>query len=145
MENVVKVNSIPDGVKVHDLVTDRRSIEMGRVKVNLEDGMHVISVKGLRDGDVFLFKDRYWRLVQMEEKVLHISLTDSVEGFRIGFAVGNLHMKAMISGKELYIPFENPNLPNLLASFNPRIEVTKFIPNVEIPIEGDVVQFVADH
>ncbi|ABP95058.1 MULTISPECIES: urease accessory protein UreE [Metallosphaera] len=146
MENVVRITSLPVREEVRELVTDRRSIEMGRVKITLEDGIHVLNIKGLKDGDVFEFKGKYWRLVQREEKVIRIVLREPTESFRVGFAVGNLHMKAMVLGNELYIPLENPNLPNLLSQFKPEVTEKKFIPNVEIPIEGEVVQFVdPDH
>ncbi|AWR98440.2 hypothetical protein [Metallosphaera hakonensis] len=126
--------------EVIELEVDRKQIEQGRVKV---EGT-VINIRGLKDGDVFDAMNKRWRLVQRKERVLHLKLDDVLKAFNLGYAIGNLHMRAMISGNDLYIPLEDPNLEEELRDFNPDIQEIKFVPNVEIPIRVKMVDFT-DH
>ena len=132
-----KVEKVDSEREVHILEVDRRSLEFGRVIIDNQ----VVNIRGLKDGDVFEALGRYWRVKQKEEKVLHFKLDDSETAFKLGFAIGNFHIRVMLVNDEVYIPADMQNLEEELKDFRPEVKEIKFTPNLEIPIRVKMVEF----
>ncbi|QKR00686.1 hypothetical protein GWK48_10070 [Metallosphaera tengchongensis] len=145
MENVKRLDVAPVGAQVKDLEVDRISLSKGRVRIRCEDGEHVLNLRGLRDGDYFMWRNSVYRLMQSKERVLKFTLKDSWEAFKLGFAIGNLHQRVMVQDNFVYLSIEeNKVLQEAFSDFKPEVVETKFFPNLEIPIRGEVIDFV-DH
>jgi urease accessory protein len=131
-EKVEKV----DG-EVNEIEVDRRSLEFGRFVIENQ----VVNIRGLKDGDVFLALNKYWKIRQKQEKVLCFKIDDPITAFKLGYAIGNLHIRAMLEGNKLCIPIETQNLEEELRDFNPEVDEIKFSPNLEIPIRVKMLEF----
>ncbi|ARM75408.1 hypothetical protein [Acidianus manzaensis] len=119
-----------------DVEVDRLCIERGRCKILVNGKYHV--VKGVKDGDILEIDGEKIRIVQKEETVLSIRLSNTEEDLVLGYIIGNYHLKIMFDreNKTVYIPVEL-GLDYWLDKFkqyNPKVEKIKFKPNVELPI-----------
>ena len=130
-----KVEKVDDK-EVKIIEVDRRALEFGRVVIEGQ----VVNIRGLKDGDVFEALGKYWKIKQKEEKVLHFKLTDPITAFKLGFAIGNFHIRAMLVDNDVYIPTDL-NLEEELKDFNPEVKEMKFTPNLEIPIRVKLIEF----
>ncbi|AWR96864.1 hypothetical protein DFR86_04355 [Acidianus sulfidivorans JP7] len=120
-----------------DVEVDRLCIERGRCKILVNGNYYV--VKGVKDGDIVDINGEKVRIIQKEESVISIKLSnENAKNLILGYIIGNYHLKIMVDEKNnvVYIPAEL-GLDYLLDKFkeyNPKVEKIKFKPNVELPI-----------
>ena len=125
----------------------RDCIERGRCRVKTEKGEEVIiNMKGvpINDGDVLEADNGMLILIELkEEKVLEFELKDPIEAFKLGFALGNYHMRVMLEGNKVYISAElgEKFLLERFKDYNPTVKEIQFKPNLEIPVNTVVIDF----
>mgnify|MGYP001772582043 CR=1 FL=1 len=117
----------------------RDCFERGRCRVKADGEEVIINVKGTRldDGDVLEADNGKLVLLELrEEKVLEFELGDPIEAFKLGFTIGNYHMRVMLEGNRAYISAEIGEgfLMERFKGFGPKLKEMKFRPNVELPV-----------
>lgn len=125
----------------------RECIEKGKCKskTNLNEDV-VINLKGvpLNEGDILEADNGLLILVELkEEKVIEFELKDPIEAFKLGFALGNYHMRVMLQGGKVYISSElgEEFLLERFKEYNPKVRELVFKPNLELPVSPVVIDF----
>jgi urease accessory protein len=119
-----------------EVYADRQCFERHRCKIRIENKEISINMLGvpLKDGDVLVTDEGYIIILRLkDEKVISFKLDELERSFRLGYEIGNLHLRVMLKGDEVIIPTE-VGIDYLLQKFkdyNPKIKKEKFIPNVE--------------
>ncbi len=136
MRIVRKVENV-DKSKVITVYADRQCFERLRCKIITEDGKEIIlNLRGisLKDGDVFETDEGTLVMIKRKpEEVLAFSLNDPIEAFKLGFELGNMHMRVMLNNNEVTISTEMGKelLLEKLKEYKPYIKKEIFIPNLE--------------
>ncbi|BAB66052.1 urease accessory protein UreE [Sulfurisphaera tokodaii] len=125
----------------------RECFERQRCRGKTDKGEEVIiNLKGvpISDGDVFQTDNGYIILLkEKEEKVVEFKINDFTS-FILGYIIGNYHMRVMVNENKVYISAElgEDYLTQKFKNFNPKVTRIKFNPNVDIPVQPVVVDFV---
>lgn len=116
---------------------DRQCFERLRCKIITEDGKEIIvNLRGisLNDGDIFETDEGKLVLIKRKpEEVIAFSLKDLTEAFKLGFELGNMHMRVMLRNNEVIIPTDMGKelLLEKLKEYKPYTKKEVFIPNLE--------------
>ena len=125
----------------------RECIEKGRCRGKTDrDEDVVINLRGvpLNEGDILEADNGFLILIQLkEERVIEFELKDPVEAFKLGFALGNYHMRVMLQGNKVYISAElgEEFLLERFREYNPQVKEVVFKPNLELPVSPVVIDF----
>ncbi|BDC18872.1 hypothetical protein [Acidianus sp. HS-5] len=123
--------------KVTTIYADRQCFERLRCKIITEDGKEMIlNLRGtsLNDGDIFETDEgTLVKIKRKPEEVIAFSLNDLIEAFKLGFEIGNMHMRVMLKNNEVTISTEMGKdlLLQKLREYKPYTKREVFIPNLE--------------
>ena len=127
-------------LKVENITTvyaDRQCFERLRCKIITDDGKEIIvNLRGtsLNDGDIFETDEGVLvKIKRKPEEVIAFSLNDPIEAFKLGFEIGNMHMRVMLKDNEAMISTEMGKdlLLQKLREYKPYTKREVFIPNLE--------------
>jgi urease accessory protein len=124
---------------------DRVYAERGKCKGRTERGEDVfINLKrsSIDDGDVFQTDEGYIIVIKLkEENVLKFTLNDPVIAFKLGYAIGNYHLRVMLINNEVYILDMGEYLFEKFKEYSPKRDRIVFKPNLELPVSDVVISF----
>ncbi|AWR93655.2 hypothetical protein [Acidianus brierleyi] len=115
---------------------DRQCFERHRCKIKVDNKEISVNMLGipLKDGDVLVTDEGYIVILRLkEESVLSFKLNELEKSFKLGYEIGNLHLRIMLKDNEVIIPTEI-GIDYLLQKFkdyNPKLKKEKFLPNIE--------------